>query len=78
MRVVVGTAMNIELIGFLLDGLGKILVSYTAISVHYRFWKAHKITEEIFDEMKREQRIGIVGVILIIVGIILEIPGHVS
>jgi len=68
--------MSMELIGFALDGIGKILVSYTAIAVHFRVWKEHKIDEVVFHEMRKEQYIGIIGIICIIVGLILELPGH--
>jgi len=37
--------MNIELLGFTLDAVGKILIAYTVISVHYRFWKEHKVDD---------------------------------
>lgn len=66
--------MSIEFIGFTLDVIGKILVAYTAIMVHYRFWQEHKIDEKVFAAMKNEFLIGILGVALIIVGYILQIP----
>jgi hypothetical protein len=66
--------MNIEFIGFTLEIVGKILVAYTAIMVHYRFWKEHKIDEAVFATMRRERAIAIFGVILIIAGYFLQIP----
>jgi len=66
--------MSAEFIGFTLDVFGKILVAYTAIMVHYRFWKEHKIDEKVFRTMKQERMIGIFGVILIIIGYFLQIP----
>ena len=66
--------MNVEFIGFTLDVVGKILVSYTVIVVHYRFWKEHKINERVFATMQRERAIAIWGVILIIIGYLLQIP----
>lgn len=66
--------MNIEFLGFTLDVIGKILVAYTAIAVHRRFWKEHKIDESVFKAMRREQIIGIAGIILIIIGFLLQIP----
>ena len=66
--------MSIEFIGFTLDVVGKILVAYTAIMVHYRFWKEHKIDEVVFVTMKRERLIGVLGVILIVVGYFLQAP----
>lgn len=67
--------MNIEFIGFTLDVLGKILVAFTAIMVHHRFRKEHKVDERIFKAMRREQLLGIIGIGAIILGFILQIPG---
>lgn len=66
--------MSIAFIGFTLDVIGKVLIAYTAIMVHYRFWQEHKIDEKVFATMKREQLIGIIGIALIIVGYLLQIP----
>lgn len=66
--------MSVEFVGFTLDVIGKIMVAYTAIAVHRRFWKEHKIDEMVFKMMKREQIIGIAGVILIVIGFLLQIP----
>lgn len=66
--------MSAEFIGFTLDVVGKVLVSYTVIMVHYRFWKEHKIDERVFAVMKRERFIAIFGVMLIIIGYLLQIP----
>lgn len=66
--------MSMTFIGFTFDVIGKILVSYTVIMVHYRFWKEHKIDEAVFAIMKYERIIAVFGVILIIIGYILQIP----
>lgn len=66
--------MNLDLAGFILDNIGKIMVSYTAIRVHFRFWKEHKIDEQVFSEMRKEQIVGIIGIALIAAGFILQIP----
>ena len=63
-----------ELTGFILDVMGKLLVAYTAIAVHHRFLKEHKIDAAVFKTMRREQIIGIIGVVLIIVGFLLQLP----
>lgn len=63
-----------ELLGHTLDMVGKIMIAYTAIRVHYRFWKEHKIDESVFSEMRKERTIGIIGIVFIILGYLLEIP----
>jgi rRNA processing protein Gar1 len=63
-----------EFIGFTIDVVGKIMIAYTAIAVHYRFWKEHKVDESVFKSMKKERLIGIMGIILIIIGFFLQAP----
>lgn len=69
--------MNIEFIGFTLDVIGKIMVAFTALMVHHRFRKEHKVDERVFKSMRREQVLGILGILLIILGFLLQIPGKV-
>lgn len=61
-----------EFIGGVLDTIGEIMVAYTAIAVHHRFRKEHKIDEAVFLMMKREQFLGILGIIFIIVGSVIK------
>lgn len=63
-----------ELLGHTLDLIGKVLISYTAIAVHYRFRKEHRIDENVFRSMRNEQVIGVIGIVLIMIGYFLEIP----
>lgn len=57
-----------EFIGFTLDVVGKIMVAFTAIMVHHRFLGEHRVDEKVFKSMRREQVVGILGIVLIIVG----------
>lgn len=66
-----------ELLGHTLDVTGKVMIAYTAIAVHHRFRKEHKIDEAVFKQMRKEQVIGVIGIILIIAGYILEIPSKI-
>lgn len=66
--------MSAEFIGFTVDVIGKILVAYTAIAVHRRVWKEHRIDGKVFREMRREQIVGVLGIILIIAGYFLQLP----
>jgi len=43
--------------------------------VHRRVWKEHKINNRVYNEMKREQFIGIVGIVLLIIGYLIKILG---
>ena len=66
--------MSVEFIGFTLDVVGKVMVAFTAIMVHRRFRKEHKIDEKVFRAMRREQLLGITGISLIILGFLLQVP----
>jgi len=61
------------IIGFTLHTLGEIMVGFTAIMVHHRVWKEHKIDSRVFNEMNKERKIGIVGLSLIIIGFAIEL-----
>lgn len=63
-----------EFLGSTLDVIGKVMVAYTAIRVHHRFWKEHKVDEKVFFEMQRERHIGIMGIVLLIIGYFLQVP----
>ncbi len=65
--------MDIEKIALILDTLGKVLVAWTAISVHHRVLQEHTIDNKVFRIMKTEQVLGIVGIFLIIVAFIIKI-----
>lgn len=68
--------MNLEFIGFTLGTIGKLLIAYTAVAVHYRVRKEHKIDQQVFKTMKKEQWYGFAGITLIIAGYLLEIPAR--
>lgn len=66
--------MNIEFIGFTIEVIGKLMIAFTAIMVHHRFRKEHKIDARVFKSMRREQVIGILGMVFIIIGYFLQVP----
>lgn len=69
--------MSIEFFGSTLDVLGKVMVAFTAIMVHHRFRKEHKVDERVFKSMRREQVIAVAGIILIIAGYLLQLPSKI-
>jgi rRNA processing protein Gar1 len=66
-----------DVIGFTLDVLGKVMVAFTAIMVHHRFRKEHKVDERVFRSMRREQVIAIIGMTLIVAGYFLQLPSKI-
>jgi len=57
----------------ILDLFGTIFIAYAALRVHHRVLSEHRVDEKVFKSMKREQKIGIAGVVLIVSSFILEI-----
>ncbi len=64
----------LNVFGFTLDVIGKIIVAYTALAVHHRFRHEHKVDTAVFRAMKKENYYAILGIVLIILGYILQIP----
>lgn len=67
------SVQQIAIIGFILDTLGKLLVAYTSVMVHHRFRHEHKVDEQVFSAMKKEQTFGMIGILLILVGASMEL-----
>lgn len=61
------------LFGRTLDLFGKILISYTAIAVHYRVRREKRIDRAVFKTMQKEHIMGILGIALIVLGYIFEV-----
>lgn len=61
-----------EFLGFTVETLGTILIAFTALRVHHRVLHEHQIDEGVFRSMKFEQRIGVLGVILVIIGYLMQ------
>lgn len=55
-----------EIVASTLDIIGKIMIAYTALAVHGRVWKEHKIDKAVFLAMRRERFIGIVGIVFMV------------
>ena len=64
---------NMDIFASTLDIIGKVMIAYTALAVHRRVWKEHKIDKTVFHIMRREQLIGILGIILMVSAYFLHI-----
>ena len=62
-----------EFIGQTIQVIGEVMIGITAIMVHRRVWKEHKINPLVYKEMQREQIIGILGIILLVAGYFIQI-----
>ncbi len=63
-----------ELLGHTLEFIGVILIAYMAIRVHSRVREEHKVDSKVVSEMKRERLFGMIGILFIILGYLLQIP----
>ncbi|PIR69426.1 MAG: hypothetical protein COU47_03595 [Candidatus Niyogibacteria bacterium CG10_big_fil_rev_8_21_14_0_10_46_36] len=63
----------IDLLPATLDVIGKVMVAYTAIRVHFRFWQEHKVDEVVFRAMRKERKIGIIGISFIVLGYMVHV-----
>ncbi|MDP3995439.1 MAG: hypothetical protein Q8P78_02385, partial [bacterium] len=60
------------------DVVGKLMIAFMAVVVHHRMLNEHRIDRAVFKIMKEEQKLGILGIVLIIVGYALQVPSKLS
>jgi len=65
--------MDIDFITTTLDFLGTISIGIAALRVHHRVLHEHKIDNRVFRSMKREQKLGIFGIVLIVASYTLKV-----
>ncbi len=46
--------------------VGKVIIAYTAISVHQRVRKEHKIDDKVFKYMRKERKVAFLGIFLLL------------
>lgn len=68
--------MSLEFVSILFETPGTLMIAYAALSVHHRFLHEHAIDEAVFATMKREQRVGKIGVVLVLIGFGLQVASH--
>lgn len=59
--------------GETLQVVGTVMVAYMAIAVHYRVRKEHRVDDNVFKMMEREQIVGVVGIVFIVAGYALKV-----
>lgn len=63
----------LEFLALTFDVLGKILLGITVLLVHRRVIREHRIDRPVLLEMKREQFLGLLGIIFIVIAYFLEL-----
>ena len=67
--------MNIttELVGLTFSTAGELLLAVTVLTVHHKMKKEHRIDAQVEEEISFEQWVGILAIILIAIGYILQV-----
>ncbi|HCC23025.1 TPA: hypothetical protein DF272_02490 [Candidatus Falkowbacteria bacterium] len=65
--------MDLSTIGFTLQTLGEVIIALTVLSVHRRLRHERKIDKKVSESVETEQIFGVMSIILIIVGFILQV-----
>jgi len=60
--------MDAEFIASTLETVGTLLIAWAALRVHHRVLNEHKIDNKVFRIMRREQRLGILGIFFVTAG----------
>jgi len=62
-----------EVFTLTLDVVGTVLIGWAALRVHHRVLNEHDIDKRVFKVMKMEQKLGVLGIVLIIGGYVLRL-----
>lgn len=65
--------MNILLLGLTVGTIGKVILGVGVLRVHMHILKEHKIDNVVLKSIKRERYVTFFGLLLIIVGYVLEV-----
>lgn len=65
--------MTLQVLGMICETIGGIAIAYTVFRVHEKLLEEKKVDQYVFQAIKIEQVIVIVGIIFMIVGFILQI-----
>ena len=65
--------MNIELLSATLEMTGTLLIAWAALRVHHRVLNEHKVDDRVFRIMRKEQKLGILGMVFVASGYLTSI-----
>ena len=65
--------MTFEILALTLDFIGKVLIAVMALLVHKRIRSEKKIDLQVIKEMKLEQAIGVLAIVLIVISYIMNL-----
>jgi uncharacterized membrane protein YidH (DUF202 family) len=64
---------NFSFLGLTLRTVGEIIIGLSIIRVHIRIMQEHKLDKKVYRSIRREKFWAVIGIILILVGYILEV-----
>ncbi|MCA9380988.1 hypothetical protein KC678_01880 [Candidatus Dojkabacteria bacterium] len=64
--------MNYIFLADFLELIGGILIAFTVISVHHKILHDHKIDDNVFVTIRREQILAIIGIVLLITAFLIK------
>jgi len=64
---------SLKLLALIMETFGSLLVGYAALSVHHRVLNEHRVDDRVFRVMRIEQKLGILGMVLIFIAFILNL-----
>ncbi|MDP6387696.1 MAG: hypothetical protein QGG63_00195 [Candidatus Pacebacteria bacterium] len=72
--------MDLLFWGMTLSITGEVLIGLAVLNVHRHIVKEHKIDEDVFCAIKREKRIALTGIVLMIAGYVMQMyaNGYIS
>jgi len=68
--------MDAFILGLTIKTAGEIIIGLSVVSVHMRIMKEHKLDRKVYRSIRNEKFWGLVGVILILAGFLLEISAY--
>ena len=64
---------TLEIASLTFDMIGKVLIAITALLVHHNLVKERRIDIKIIKEVRLEEILGLLGIVLILIGYLLHI-----
>jgi hypothetical protein len=65
--------MNDSFLALTLEAVGSVLIGWAALSVHHRVLNEHRIDKRVIHTMQVEQKLGALGIVLVILGYLFNI-----
>lgn len=64
--------MNNIAFGDVFELIGELIIAYTVIAVHHRIILEKKVDKDVFNIMKKEQALAVLGMIFIVLGFVFK------